>query len=133
MRKPANDDVPMFHPRRGLRHDGHPSRTFVSAARVCFALHRRFGCAPTGAGGTACTYWRTPDGTLFKVEDPIVDPACAPVLHANGRRALFYSYEYANGLLRWVSDLCQAPPAPFAADESDLRLMPEPKPTATSV
>ena len=126
---PANDDIPMFHPHRGLRHDGHPSRTFVSAARVHNALQRRFGCAATGDGGAACTYWRTPNGKLFKVEDPVVDPACAPVMHANGRRDLFYSYEYANGLLRWVSELCQTPAVPLRADESDLRLMLRPRPS----
>ena len=131
--KPANDDVPVFHPARGLRHDAHPSRTFVSAARVYNALQRRFGCEPTGGGGAACTYWRTPNGKIFKVEDPVIDPACAPVLHANGRRALFYSYEYANGLLRWVSDLCQTTPVPLRADESDLRLMLKPRPVPTAV
>ena len=127
MAKPANDDVPMFHPHGGLRHEGHPSRTFVSAARVYSALHRRFGCAPTGDAGAACTYWRTPNGKLFKVEDPVVDPSCASVLHADGRSALFYSYEYANGLLRWVSELCQEPPVPLRADESDLRVIMKPR------
>lgn len=133
MVKPANDDVPVFHPRRGLRHDAHPSRTFVSAARVHNALCRRFGCEPTGDGGAASTYWRTPNGTIFKVEDPVVDPACAPVMHTNGRRALFYSYEYANGLLRWVNELCRAPAMPPEADESDLRLMRKPRPAPTAI
>jgi len=132
MAAPANDDIPMFHPERGLRHDGHPSRTFVSAARVYNALQRRFGCAATGEAGAACTYWRTPNGKMFKLEDPVVDPACASVMHINGRRDLFYSYEYANGLLRWVSQLCQSPPVPFRADESDLRLMLRPRPAGPS-
>lgn len=133
MVKPANDDIPVFHPGRGLRHDAHPSRTFVSAARVYNALRRRFGCEATGEGGAACTFWRTPNGKTFKVEDPVVDPACAPVLHANGRRALFYSYEYANGLLRWVSELCQTDPVPLRLDESDLRLMLTPRRTPTAL
>jgi hypothetical protein len=125
--KPANDDIPMFDARRGLRRDAHPSRSFVSATRVYDALQRRFGCAPTGDGGTACTFWQTPTGRSFTVEDPIYDPACAPVLRANGKRALFYSYQYANALLRRVNELCRTAPAPrMVLDESDLRLTARP-------
>ena len=131
--KPANDDVPVFHPERGLRHEAHPSRTFVSAARVYNALQRRFACEPTGSGGAASTYWRTPNGRLFKVEDPVTDPACAPVMSADGRRALYYSYEYANGLLRWVDELCRTEPMPLRVDERDLRLILKTRPVPTAV
>ncbi|HEX9461187.1 MAG TPA: hypothetical protein VGB82_01185 [Alphaproteobacteria bacterium] len=130
MGKPANDDVPMFDARRGLRRDAHPSRSFVSATRVYDALQRRFGCMPTGEGGTACTHWRTPDGKPFTVEDPVFDPACAPVHSVTGRRSLFYSYQYANTLLRRVHALCQPEPVPLRLDESDLRAILKPQSTA---
>lgn len=121
MAKPANDDVPIFDLRRGLRRDAHPTRSFVSAARVYDALHRRFGCEPTGNGGANCTFWLTPNGKRFTVEDPIIDPACASVQHADGKRTLFYSYQYANSLLRRVNELCQPPLVPAAPEQSDLR------------
>ncbi len=129
MRRPANDDIPMFDARRGLRRDAHPSRTFVSATRLFDALQRRFGCFPTGIGGTASTYWQTPTGRVFAVDDPVGDPACAPVLRGNGKRSLYYSYEYANALLRWVDQLCkqdtELKPRPVV-DERDLRLISKP-------
>lgn len=105
----ANDDVPLFDSDRGLRHTGHPTRSFVSAERVYNALRQRFGCMPTGGGGAAWTYWQTMRGRIFRVEDPIFDPACAPVLRADGKRSLFYSYEYANALLRRVNELSGEP------------------------
>jgi len=50
-------------------------------------------------------------------------------MRGDGRRTLYYSYEYANALLRWVSEICKpdaAPPPPLAAD-SDLRLISRPQ------
>jgi len=128
MPKPANDDIPMFDARRGLRRDAHPSRTFVSARRLFDALQRRFGCFPTGIGGTASTFWQTPTGRMFAVHDPVGDPSCAPVMRGDGRRTLYYSYEYANALLRWVNEICQPDQAPpVRAEESDRLLIARPQ------
>jgi hypothetical protein len=132
MGKPANDDVPMFEPSRGLRRDAHPSRSFVSATRLYDALQRRFGCMPTGEGGAACTHWLTPNGKPFTVEDPVIDPACASVMTAGGKRLLYYSYQYANALLRRVNALCQMDHAASMAlrfEESDLRAILKPSST----
>jgi hypothetical protein len=128
MGKPANDDVPMFEASRGLRRDAHPSRSFVSATRLYDALQRRFGCMPTGEGGAACTHWLTPNGKPFTVEDPVIDPACASVMTADGKRLLYYSYQYANALLRRVNALCQMDQMEMSMrfDESDLRAILKP-------
>src|SRR5438046_724926 len=89
--------MPLFGPLVPVAlHDGagraHPSRTFVSAERVFDALRSGLGCREIGERGAGCSYWETPGGVRFRVDDPTTDLACAAVTRADGRRQLFYSY-----------------------------------------
>jgi hypothetical protein len=87
-------------------HDGpgraHSTRTFVSAERVLDALRSGLGCREIGERGAGCSYWRTPGGVRFRVDDPTTDLACAAVVRADGRQQLFYSYQAAVALVRDV-------------------------------
>jgi hypothetical protein len=78
------------------------SRSYVSAKRVDHALIHRLGCRPTGERGPACSYWLTSNGIRFQVNDPIADRDSAAVVAGDGRRAMFYSYQYAASLLYHV-------------------------------
>jgi hypothetical protein len=80
-----------------------PWRSYVSAERLSDTLRFRLGCYETGERGASCSYWLTSNGLRFRVDDPVTDHASAPVIRADGRRQLCYSYGYATRLLRHVN------------------------------
>jgi hypothetical protein len=82
-----------------------PWRSYVSAERMSDALRFRLGCQETDERGPACSYWLTPNGLRFRVDDPITDCASAPVMCRDGSRQFVYSHEYASRLLRHVNML----------------------------
>jgi hypothetical protein len=82
-----------------------PWRSYVSAERLSDALRFRLGCQETGERGPACSYWLTPNGLRFRVDDPITDCASAPVMCRDGSREFVYSHAYASRLLRHVNML----------------------------
>ncbi len=43
----------------------------------------------------------------FPVVDPLLDPDCRPVVSANGRRELYFSYIYARDLIARVRNISQ--------------------------
>jgi hypothetical protein len=82
-----------------------PWRSYVTADRMADALRYRLGCLDTGERGPSCSYWVTPNGLRFRVDDPVADCASAPLICRDGSRQMVYSHAYATRLLRHVNML----------------------------
>lgn len=109
---PAKSEPKSPQPRRG--------RSYVSAKRVDHALIYRLGCRPTGERGPACSYWVTANDIRFQVNDPTADRDSAAVVAGDGRRAMFYSYQYAASLLYHVLWLNSGPRAVHGSSGNEL-------------
>lgn len=98
----------------------HPRRSFVSAQRIYDALRYRLGCRPADDFSNTCSYWFTPAGRSFKVDEPGSDYDVAAVVRRDGQQQMFFSYEYARTLLAHVASLINDEPAVRPEPEAEI-------------
>jgi hypothetical protein len=94
-------DVFEFYPRQGS------GPRYVSASKLYAVLRGKLRCSDMGWRDRGSWYWITPNGVPFPVADPALDPDAKAVVGANGRRELYFSYDYARDLIGRVRSISE--------------------------
>jgi hypothetical protein len=89
---------------------------YISGTRLHEILRDRLGCSPTGERDLFSAYWVAPDGTRFRVLDPIIDPSGSYAMCSDGKWQRVYSIQYARRLVAYLMDRMPPQPEPQRAE-----------------